>query len=172
MRYIIIFLLFAIGCSEAKKLQKAENRVLANVNSLNKVGLEYLKLHPCVNDSVWAYIPGDTITQLLPFVDSIETIRNDTVYKEKIRTQIKTVHDTIKITIKDQSETKRLKDTVDTYKQRQIDLQAKALSWQEKYNYADHRGDTLLCLVIIISLVSGVIIFRKPIFSLFSKLPI
>lgn len=54
-------LVFIISCSESKKLQKSEQRVMLNEASFNKVGKAWEKLNPCANDSNTVRV--DTISE-------------------------------------------------------------------------------------------------------------
>lgn len=50
----IVAILLLASCSEAKKTQKAVNRVLADRSAINKVGEKWRDLNPCAN----VYTPG------------------------------------------------------------------------------------------------------------------
>jgi hypothetical protein len=63
---IIIFVAFLcwlfsmIGCSPAKKLEQAKQRVMLDKKAFTDVGNAFVNLHPCANDTAWKFIKGGT----------------------------------------------------------------------------------------------------------------
>jgi hypothetical protein len=67
-RLLGIFILLAIavwifsmtGCSPAKKLEQAKQRVMLDKKAFTDVGNAFVNLHPCANDTAWKFIKGGT----------------------------------------------------------------------------------------------------------------
>jgi hypothetical protein len=65
-RLLGIFILLAIavwifsmtGCSPAKKLEQAKQRVMLDKKAFTDVGNAFVDLHPCANDTAWRFIKG------------------------------------------------------------------------------------------------------------------
>jgi len=109
---ILIFVVVFTGCNPVKK-------VLKNKDQFEKIGLVWAQEHPCANDSINIFLPGDTITQVTTHTDTLynytnteTTVNGDTVFIDRIITKMKTInnllHDTLKITVAD----KRLTDAL------------------------------------------------------------
>lgn len=62
------------ACNPTKKLQKAEQQVIYNPDSFNKIGLRWAELNPCANDTIISLVEAavDSITfaEYLKYVDS------------------------------------------------------------------------------------------------------
>lgn len=123
LKMIVVAVLFALiaylltGCSEAKKSQKAVNRVKADINLLLQVGEAYRQLKPCANDTITEFIHDSTTTTVIKEVvkkdtivngDTVYIITSDTIYSEKTKTIFKE-----KI-ITDKELTNRQKDTINS----------------------------------------------------------
>lgn len=171
MRILIpITLLLIIGCSETKKTQKAENRVLADVESVKRVRAKTDALFPCLNDSttVWehdtTYIPQVKTVKEIKY-DTIEKdnkvylLYRDTIYKERVITK--------QITVGDGRETKKLSDSLlnrtiqlSYYKGRNAEL--------NEDKAALKKSNTKLWWLVIAVVVAGVLshVFRSKIFPI------
>jgi hypothetical protein len=63
---IILFIAFLFwifsmtGCSPAKKLEQAKQRVMLDKKAFTDVGNAFVNLHPCANDTAWRFIKGGT----------------------------------------------------------------------------------------------------------------
>jgi hypothetical protein len=56
-----LFWLFSMtGCSPAKKLEQAKQRVMLDKKAFTDVGNAFVNLHPCANDTAWKFIKGGT----------------------------------------------------------------------------------------------------------------
>lgn len=80
--FITVTTLLVVACSDAKKIQKAQQRVLTNAESFNAVGAIWARLNPCIIDSVIK-------------MTSNETIKTDTFYKHGAVSFAPVDHDTI-----------------------------------------------------------------------------
>ncbi len=119
---LTIFLIWLSSCSEAKKLQKAENRVLADVESVKRVREKTNQLYPCSNDTVITEIHDSTTVTLTNTVRKTDTVvkngikyifHTDTAFFEKT----KTVYQTKVVT--DNELTNRQKDTINSLRLRE-----------------------------------------------------
>jgi hypothetical protein len=70
---IVAFILVLCACNPAKKLQKAEQLVITNPQSFEKLGLKWAELNPCANDTVISLVEAavDSITfaEYLKYLD-------------------------------------------------------------------------------------------------------
>lgn len=80
--FITTAIFLVAACSEQKKMQKAQQRVLTDDNAFNYIGGKWAKLNPCIIDSVIKY-------------SSNEIIKTDTFYKHGDFVYAPTAHDTI-----------------------------------------------------------------------------
>ena len=141
MKNILFILIFIVGCSIAKKDNKAVERVEAKVSLLNKVGAAWEKIHPMIPQISQVYI-HDTTTITLPpkvivdhgrvkaIVDSLSAITGNledslkdrmedaynlgVSYAEEYYRKLPPKHivDTLKITIADLRKEGMLNDTI------------------------------------------------------------
>lgn len=76
MRHILILCFIAViaSCSTASKMQKAEQLVITNPQSFEKLGLKWSELNPCANDTiislVEAAIDSITFAEYLKYLDA------------------------------------------------------------------------------------------------------
>jgi hypothetical protein len=80
--FVATAILLVAACSEQKKLQKAQQRVLTDDNAFNYIGGKWAKLNPCIIDSVIKY-------------SSNEIVKTDTFYKHGDFVYAPATHDTI-----------------------------------------------------------------------------
>jgi hypothetical protein len=108
--YFLMILILFFACV-AQKDRRSVNRVKANVTLLNQVGVEWLKLHPCANDTIIKSIPipgkTDTITKVDTLINNIPG-KPITVYVTKYINRT----DTIVKVVMDNQQINILKDTV------------------------------------------------------------
>lgn len=176
MRAIIIWILFLLGvsaflasCSEAKKLQKAEQRVLANRESVDRVGRVWSDLHPCVPDSVVKYLPGRIDTSLVVRTDTVVT--KDTVYITRTIEKTRTTRDTIQIAVKDTRERDLLLSDIEKLKTNTSVKDIQIAQLQADTTVYKAKASRMMWLFIIAVAAFAVYVFRKPILSLITKIP-
>lgn len=112
---LLITLLFAcvlFSCNVAKD-NRAFNRVLTRPVLQEKVFRELLKRSPCVNDSTTIYLPGEIVETehtdtLYSDYSTVDTFLQTEPAKIKVitRTVTRSVHDTLKVVVKDIQENK------------------------------------------------------------------
>ena len=179
MNKLIFYILLTAGlatwlcsCSEAKKLHKAEQRVLASRAAVDRVGKVWSDLHPCVPDSVVKYLPGRTDTNTIVKIDTVVSKDTDTVTITKTVVKNVTIRDTIQIAVKDTRKEKLLQEDVDTLTMsgRNKDVQIAELTATVQSEGA--KKDKWFWLLIAVSVAFAVYIFKKPILSLITKLPL
>jgi len=113
---ISFVLLMFFGCNPAKQLTKAENKVLANVESVERVRAKTDALYPCNTDTIVSDQHDTTYIPSPPkYIRHIDTLRrNDTVYFFQTDTaefeKIRTITNTKIVT--DTREVNKLKDTI------------------------------------------------------------
>jgi hypothetical protein len=116
MKYLITILTILIfaGCNPVKK-------VLKNKAQFEAIGNAWAQEHPCVNDTIEHYLPGDTVKTIAEKTDTVYNdlpdvfiTNGDTVFVQKIITKTKTinnlVHDTVVKIIIDTRAVKAAKD--------------------------------------------------------------
>jgi hypothetical protein len=100
----IIAIIILFGC---KSIERAKQKVLTNAQAFEDVGRKYKELNPCVNDTVFDFIQGDTFTTevhdttYIREVDTDSIYLNNTVTKVVTRTVTKVVKDTVKAVVED-----------------------------------------------------------------------
>jgi len=116
MRKIILLSLMLIACSEQKKINKAEQRVLLNPKAFNEVGLVWAKLNPIDTTITNIISRSDTLTLTDTFTyHSLDTLNHvDTVFTA-IQTVVR-IHDTIQKYIQDNRVLNIYKDSIQIYK--------------------------------------------------------
>jgi hypothetical protein len=110
MKYLLLFafcLLF-FGCA-VQKDRKAVLRVNANSELQDKVGVVWIKLHPCINDTI-----EKTKTDTTMVINTVWEVQKDTIIK-KI-TKVITIHDTLKVIVQDKQGLSILTDSINAEK--------------------------------------------------------
>jgi hypothetical protein len=95
-----------IGCSQAKKIETAKQRVRLSPQAFSDIGKEYDILHPCINDTITKHdstvIATEKIvnkTDTLTKGDTVYIFTYDTAYKTNIVYQTKTITDNKRINV-------------------------------------------------------------------------
>lgn len=169
--WILCVLAFA-SCSEAFKMQKAEDRVTASRPALERVGRKFLELHPCANDSAIKYIPGAPIvkTDTITFTDTFWN--TDTIVKTVTKTvtrQIKTT-DTIEVAVRDRQYEKILQKDLD---EANAKVAAREILLAEEIvetGKQTAKKNKYFWILIISNIAWAGWTFRKPLMALFGKL--
>lgn len=167
---IVVFALSQISCSPARQMEKAEQRVLANRESVEKVGREWSKLHPCVPDSIVKFLPGRVDTNTVVKSDTV--VKKDTVYITKTVTKTKSTVDTFKITVRDNREIDLLKGDLEKEKAKNTSLQIKAAELGAEVEKQKGRKDKWFWLWVVTVTIATGWTFRKQILSLVTKIPL
>lgn len=151
--YLFLLLVFIFGCT-VQKDRRAINRVEANINLLNQTGVEWLKLHPCANEST-ILILRDTVTEnktdtvhIAGVPDTIKIKTVQTIYATK----------TIEKTVIDGQMVKMQADTINAQK-RAISFQAGQLSAKDQTIKEQKKSNLYLWLTICGFICSIVIYF-------------
>jgi hypothetical protein len=156
------------SCSPSWQTKRAEERVIANVGSLERMGKLWSSLHPCVPDSFIQFIPGKSDT--LSFLRVDTTIAHDTTIITKAIEKIKRQTDTIYISVKDQRERKILLAEIDTLNSKTSKKDIKIANLNTELVSASAKADKWFWIWIATLAIAVIIIFRKPIFYLLSKI--
>lgn len=116
MRKIILLSLMLIACSEQKKINTAQQRVLLNPKAFNEVGLVWAKLNPIDTTITNVISKSDTLTLTDTFTyHHLDTLNHiDTVFTA-IQTVIR-IHDTLQKYIQDNRVLNIYKDSIEVYK--------------------------------------------------------
>lgn len=85
---VVVLLCIFVSCSPQRKTNKAIQRVLANREALDKVGAEWKKLNPCVNDTTYLH-SRDTLIETQTDTLEVHDTATNVVVKEI--TKLKTV---------------------------------------------------------------------------------
>jgi sensor c-di-GMP phosphodiesterase-like protein len=184
IKWVVIFvvLVFTIvmllpGCSTAKKDQKAENRVLANVESVQRVRAKTDQLYPCNNDTVITNIHDTTTNILVKNVFHTDTLikdgvkyiyHTDTAYFEKTKTLTKTV------SVTDTREVNKLNDSLTQIRLREVQYKGQLLEKENQLKTANQRGNKwfIWCMGILgIIAVGGILwayfkFIKNPVISM------
>lgn len=110
----VVFIIAIISLFGCKSIERAKQKVLTNAQAFEDVGRKYKELNPCVNDTVFDFIQGDTFTTevhdttYIREVDTDSIYLNNTVTKVVTRTVTKTITDTIVAVVEDGDKVKYL----------------------------------------------------------------
>lgn len=175
--WLMLFGLIVIGvcsCTTAKQLKRAEQRVLANRESVERVGREWSKLHPCVPDSVVRIIPGVPEIKREFITDTVTSIIRDTVYQVVTNTITKTerIRDTVEIVKRDNREIDLLKSDLEKERANNAAYQIKIAEQAAEIEKQTSRKNKWFWLWIVTVVAFAGWIFRKPILSLITKIPL
>ena len=129
----ILLLLWLWSCNP---LKKAENKVLANVESVKRVRAATDLLYPCANDSL-VFIHDSTIVNNTEYLrDTLVMQRNDTTFVYYYDTAIvtKLVTKTINTVITDKREVNKDIDSINALRLREAKLQGAIHEQRLEYN--------------------------------------
>ena len=175
MKKLLLWIIFMYGisrllasCSPSWQTKRAEERVIANVESLERMGKLWSSLHPCVNDSVIQFIPGRTDT--ISYLRTDTTIAHDSIIVTKVIEKTKVRTDTVYISVKDQRERKILLAEIDTLNSQNSAKDVKVANLNAALTASESKADKWFWIWVATLSVAIVIIFRKPIFYLLSKI--
>ena len=116
MKKLILLSLLLVGCSEQRKIQKAERIVLLNDNAFNEIGLKWAKLNPIDTTITRIISKSDTLTlrDTLTYTKSDTLHHTDTVFKLIVKTSY--VHDSVQKYVQDNRVFNSYKDSIQSYK--------------------------------------------------------
>lgn len=160
---LVSLLTCGMGCSEEKKLAKAEQRVLLNPQARHNVWIKESQLFPCVTDSVTIVKEGAIITEyrydtlLNTIHDSTETFYFDTLRITK------TIHrtDTVQFTVIDDRNIQTLKDSIQHVLRNYSQLQGSKEQLNQELGKAEKRVKTLFLWLFGVALAVCVYIFLR-----------
>ena len=77
------------SCNPERKIQRAEQIVITNPESFNKIGNEWGTLHPCSNDTLFKLLEDTTVHHDTLRTHTTDTLKPDTIriYTDKIVTK-------------------------------------------------------------------------------------
>ena len=121
----IIGILLLVCLWSCNPLKKAENKVLANVESVKRVRAVTDQLYPCANDSLVFIHDSTTVLETQYLRDTLIEQRNDTTFVNYYDTAIvtKLVTKTINTVITDKREVNKLQDSINAMAIREAKLQ-------------------------------------------------
>jgi hypothetical protein len=116
MKKLILLSLLLVGCSEQKKIQKAEHIVLFNDKAFNEVGLQWAKLNPIDTTITQIISKSDTLTlrDTLTYNHLDTLTHTDTIFR--IIQKVSYIHDTVQKYVQDNRVLNAYKDTIQSYK--------------------------------------------------------
>lgn len=102
-----ILLLLLVSCNPVKQVLRSPERTLAVVDN-------YLKRYPIKSDTTIITVPGDTTTRIEVYYDTIHNRYDSVVLRDVTKTVYvsKYIHDTTRITIRDNKAQETLQRTV------------------------------------------------------------
>ena len=121
----IIGIVLLICLWSCNPLKKAENKVLANVESVKRVRAVTDPLFPCANDSLVFIHDSATVVETKYLRDTLVMQRNDTTFVNYFDTAIvtKLVTKTINTVVTDKREVNKLQDSINAMAIREAKLQ-------------------------------------------------
>jgi hypothetical protein len=128
-----MFYLATSGCNPVKQVLKSPEKT-------EEVVVEYVKRNPQKNDTVYKYLPGDTIETYQVIYDSVKLPYPVNHKYTEVRTIERTIVDTVKIEVIDRK-------FIDALDKRVKALEGELAEWKDK---AKTRGWWLVVLITII----------------------
>ena len=151
----VALVIFLASCASQKKLDSsATKRVLANKSLTDKVGREWEKSNPCVNDTFTKLLPGETIIKSDTFeipvysTDTLEVSQAVIKWKERVITHNVIRVDTLRLTVEDTRRLNIATDSMNYYKGLMIQAQAQADEYRKERNKAQRNLWILIVLLI------------------------
>ena len=134
----IIGILLLVCLWSCNPLKKAENKVLANVESVKRVRAVTDPLYPCANDSLVFIHDSATVVETQYLRDTLVMQRNDTTFVNYFDTAIviKLVTKTINTVVTDKREVNKLQDSINALRLREAKLQGAINEQRLEYNKA------------------------------------
>ena len=132
----IIGIVLLICLWSCNPLKKAENRVLANVESVKRVRAVTDPLFPCANDSLVFIHDSATVVETTYLRDTLVMQLNDTTFVNYYDTAIvtKLVTKTINTVVTDKREVNKLQDSINAMAIREAKLQGTINEQRIEYN--------------------------------------
>ena len=132
----IIGILLLVCLWSCNPLKKAENKVLANVESVKRVRAVTDPLFPCANDSLVFIHDSATVVKTKYLRDTLVMQRNDTTFVNYFDTAIvtKLVTKTINTVVTDKREVNKLQDSINAMAIREAKLQGTINEQRLEYN--------------------------------------
>ena len=132
----IIGILLLVCLWSCNPLKKAENKVLANVESVKRVRAVTDPLFPCANDSLVFIHDSATVVETKYLRDTLVMQRNDTTFVNYFDTAIvtKLVTKTINTVVTDKREVNKLQDSINAMAIREAKLQGAINEQRLEYN--------------------------------------
>ena len=132
----IIGIVLLICLWSCNPLKKAENKVLANVESVKRVRAVTDPLYPCANDSLVFIHDSTTVVETTYLRDTLVMQRNDTTFVNYFDTAIviKLVTKTINTVVTDKREVNKLQDSINAMAIREAKLQGTINEQRIEYN--------------------------------------
>lgn len=151
------------SCSPQKKIDKAVAKVLSNPEAKNKVGREWEKDHPCVNDTV-TKVKSDTVTtkDTLSVSDTLRV--KDTLYitKKERETVTRTIHDTVTNNVVDNRRLNIANDSLNYYKGLSQQRQARIDELSKEVKQEKKRGNKwVLYFWLLVGIAAGSHVLRS-----------
>ena len=159
--YIAVLFLIIVGaasCSVAKKDQKAVNRVKANVELLNQVGKEWVKLNPCANDSTFIFNTDTLVTSDTAYLTDQVTVQ-DTVQVTKVITKTVRIRDSVKVVVQDKQQIELLKKDLSQAINSQIVYLNRALDAEQRIKILKQDIKSMWLYLIIAGLIIGILTY-------------
>ena len=134
----IIGILLLVCLWSCNPLKKAENKVLANVESVKRVRAVTDPLYPCANDSLVFIHDSATVVETTYLRDTLIMQRNDTTFVNYFDTAIvtKLVTKTINTVVTDKREVNKHIDSINALRLREAKLQGAINEQRLEYNKA------------------------------------
>jgi hypothetical protein len=132
-KYFILLLIIFSSCLNIKK---AENKVLADWESVKRVRAKTDVLLPCANDSLVFIHDSTTVVETTYLRDTLVMQRNDTTFVNYYDTAIvyKTNTKTINTVVVDKREANKLQDSINVMAIREAKLQGAIHEQRLEYN--------------------------------------
>ena len=156
--YLLLFIFAVLACMWLTSCNPAK-RIERQQENFDRIGRKWLDLHPCANDSVSVYLPGeqrtDTITTTSKVVTTDTTTLHDTITNTITRVITRSLHDTVKISVIDRSLIKLLQADKDSLRSQVANLSVQLEKYKGK---AAQRLWVMISLMLLVLLLTYLLI--------------
>ena len=156
---IFVFLLacWVLMMCSCNPLQRAENRVLANVESVKRVRAATDQLWPCANDSIVFIHDSTTVINTEYLRDTLVEVNNDTTFVFYYDTVIvnKKVTKNTQTVVVDKREQNKLIDSINSLRLREAKINGQVS--EQRFQYNKMKGERNLWRIVAAILFTAII---------------
>lgn len=156
--FIFLLLCWILIMFSCNPLQKAENRVLANVESVKRVRAATDQLYPCANDSIVFVHDSTEVVNTEYLRDTLIEQRSDTTFIFYYDTVIvnKTKTQYVNTVVVDKREQNKLIDSINSLKLREQRITGQVS--EQRFQYEKMKGERNLWRLVVFILLGAMLV--------------